>query len=284
MVLFFYSIGWTTSFYNLPLFFLINSTYKNVFEKVVSNETSYYQVKANISICDGPRRRIVEGNSIAPVWIASTYVLYTGTPLQIKTNYVNRAPYFDKNDIYVYKGQNFEILDYVKAIDPEEGDISHKIEVISSSYKDEVGQYSIKLKVSDKNGLTTYTEININVLALPNSKPIIYAENIRFLQYSNFIALDFANAYDKEDGDLKNKIIYTNSINTSIISNQEQCYYVEDSQGLSDTKCIVVEIYSNSDLYNKFRLISKNNLFYNEETPSKWINIYFILKEILQDE
>jgi hypothetical protein len=273
-----------SSNYKNQLFFLINSTYQNVFDRVLSNETSYYQVKAKSSVCDGPRRRIVEGNNLSPVWIASTYVLYSGTPLQINAKYINRAPYFDKNDIYLYKGQKLEILDHIKAIDPEEGDISYKIEIIDSDYKDEVGQYSVKVKVSDKEGLTSHSDINVYVLALPNSKPIIYAENIRILQYSDFKPLDYARAYDNEDGDLTNSLISLNNVDTSIISIQEQCYYVEDSNGLNDSKCVEVEVFTNKDFYNKFRLISKNNLFYKEETPNNWINIYFILTQILNIE
>lgn len=270
-----------SSTYKNQLFFLKNSVYKNVLERKISENINYYRVKANISQCDGDRRRIIEGTIISPIWIASTYVLYTGTPLEISSKFVNRAPYFEYNEINIYKGQTFTLLDYVKAIDPEEGDISHKISVLSSNYKDEVGTYTLNLEVVDKEGLKANATILVNVLALFNSNPVIFSEDIRILQYKAFNPLEYANAYDNEDGDLTDKIITLNNIDTSIISNQELCYYVEDSERLSNTKCINIEIYNNILEYEKFRSVSKNNLFYKENIPNNWKDIIYMLDLIL---
>lgn len=277
-----YSGSNCSSSYRNQLFFLINSNYRNVFEKVISDNTSYYRVSANLSACDGPRRRIVEGNSISPVWIASTYVLYSGTPLQISSNLVNQAPYFTKSDVTIYKGQALNINNYVQAFDLEEGNISHKIQIINSNYLDLVGTYQINLSVSDFQGLQTNTTLIVNVLALPNNKPILYADNIRILQFTKFDPLDYVSAFDNEDGNLNNNIVNLSTIDTDLLSNQEQCYYVEDSKGLSDTKCINIEIYTNNTIYDKFRMISHNNLFYREVIPTNWKSIIYILDTILK--
>ncbi len=271
-----------SSTYKNQLFFLVNTTYRNVFEKIISDNTSYYRVSSNLSACDGPRRRIVEGGSINPVWIASTYVLYSGTPLQISSNLVNQAPYFEKTKATIYKDQLFDWSSYVKAFDLEDGNISHKIIQVSSNYVNEIGTYRINLKVSDSKGLTSTTELIVDVIALPNSNPVLYAENTKILQYSNFNALDYVSAYDNEDGNLNHKIITLNAIDTSILSVQEQCYYVEDSKGLNDIKCIEIEIFSNKVVYDKFRMISDNNLFYKQEIPNNWINNIYILDSILK--
>jgi len=261
----------STSYQN-QLFFMLNSIYKNVSAKVISDNTSFYNVSAKLGVCDGPRRRIIEGTVISPVWISSLYIVYSGTPLQISSNLVNQAPYFEKTDISIYKGESFELNDYVIALDPEEGDISHKIEVLSSNYVDEVGRYQIVLKVSDSKGLTAITELIVNVLALPNSNPVIFAENIKILQYSDFNPFDYISAYDTEDGNITDKINVINVIETSFIGVYEQCYYVEDSNQLNTTKCINIEIYTNNDTYNKFRMISNSNIFYKESIPLNWKN------------
>lgn len=278
----FYGDSCSTTYKN-QLFFLKNSIYKNVQERRISENINYYRVKANITHCDGDRRRIIEGTIISPIWIASTYVQYTGTPLEISSKYINRAPYFEYSEINLYKGQSFELLDYVKAIDPEEGDISHRINVLSSNYKDELGTYSLNLEVFDNEGLKADATILVNVLALMNNNPVIFADDIRVLYNSIFNPLDYANAYDNEDGDITDKIITLNTIDSSIISNQELCYYVEDSNGLNCTKCINVEIYSNQLEYEKFRSISKNNLFYGEEIPYNWKDIIYIIDSILNN-
>ena len=276
----FYGDSCSTTYKN-QLFFLKNSIYKNILERKISENINYYRVKANITHCDGDRRRIIEGTIISPIWIASTYVLYTGTPLEISSKYTNRAPYFEYSEINLYKGQSFELLDYVKAIDPEEGDISHRINVLSSNYKDEIGTYTLNLEVFDNEGLKAYAIIHVNVLAYVNNNPVIFSEDVRIIQYTTFNPLDYSNAYDNEDGDITDKIIALNTIDTSIISNQELCYYVEDSAKLSNTKCINVEIYNNQLEYEKYRSISKNNLFYAEEIPSNWKDIIYIIDLIL---
>lgn len=270
----------STSYTN-QLFFLLNSIYKNVSSKVFSDYTSFYNVSAKLSVCDGPRRRIIEGTSISPVWISSLYVVYSGTPLQISSNLVNQAPYFEKSDINVYKGEMFEIFDHVKAMDYEEGDISHKIETISSTYEDKVGNYQINLKVTDTQGLSAYTIILVNVLALPNDKPIIYANDLKILQHSEFDPLNYVSAYDSEDGNISDNLVVLNMIDTNLLGIYEQCYYVEDSNQLNTTKCINVEIYTNDKIYDKFRMISNNNLFYKEEIPLIWKDYIYIIENIL---
>lgn len=270
----------STSYRN-QLFFLLNSIYKNVTSKVISNYTSFYNVSAKLSVCDGPRRRIIEGTSINPVWISSLYIVYSGTPLQISSNLVNQAPYFEKSDINIFKGEFFEILNYVKAIDYEEGDISHKIEIMTSNYEDKVGNYEIELKISDSQGLYSYTTVLVNVLALPNDNPIIYANDLKILQYLEFEASNYVSAYDSEDGDITDNLIVLNDIDTSVLGIYEQCYYVEDSNQLNTTKCINVEIYTNEVIYDKFRMISNNNLFYKETIPFIWKDYIYIIESIL---
>lgn len=278
----FYGDSCSTTYKN-QLFFLKNSIYKNVLERKLSENINYYRLKAKITHCDGDRRRIIEDNIISPVWIASTYIQYTGTPLQISSIYKNRAPYFESNEINLFKGQVLNLLDYVKALDPEEGDISHKIKIINSNYIDEVGTYSISLEVFDNEGLKANTNIIVNVLALLNNKPVIYAENIKVLQYTLFDPLKNVSSYDSEDGDITHNVLVLNLIDTSTISIQTLCYYVEDSDGLSDHKCINVEIYSNKLIYDKYRSISKNNLFYQEPIPLIWKDLIYIIHIILNN-
>jgi len=267
--------------YTNQLFFLLNSIYKNVSSKVFSDYTSFYNVSAKLSVCDGPRRRIIEGTSISPVWISSLYVVYSGTPLQISSNLVNQAPYFEKSDITIFKGETFKLLDYVKALDYEEGDISHKIVVLSSNYEDKIGNYQINLQITDVQGLSSHTTVLVNVLALPNDNPIIYAEDLKIIQYSEFDPFSYVSAFDTEDGNITNKIIVLNEIDTSILGIFEQCYYVEDSNRLNITKCVNIEIYTNNDMYDKFRMISNNNLFYKETIPLIWKDYIYIIENIL---
>lgn len=274
-----------STIYRNQLFFQINTIYRRIYEKVINENTSYYRVGGNLNVCHDSRRRITEGTLIQPVWIASPYVLYSGTPLQIKVNLKNQAPYFIKNEINIYKGNDFNLTDYVHAIDPEEGDISHRIVELSSNlnrYK--IGRYLINIQVGDREGLITNDFVNVNVIARPNNAPMIHANDIMLQQYSNFDAYDSVSAYDDEDGDLTSSIQSLNKIDTNILGDHNLCYYVEDSETLGTTRCIVVNIYSYQSIMNSVRFISKNNTFYNEALPNNWITNQIKLKEVLQSE
>ncbi len=280
----FYGSNCSTTYRN-QLFFQVNTVYRRVYEKVINDNTSYYRVGGNLNVCYESRRRITEGTLIQPVWIASPYVLYSGTPLQIKVNLKNQAPYFVKEEINIYQGEIFVLTDYVKAIDPEEGDISHRIVETSNNVdRFTVGTYTIDVKVSDNEGLSSNSSIIVNVLTRPNNAPNITASDIKIQQFSNFDALNYVTAYDVEDGDLSEKVITLNSIDTSLLSDQEICYYVEDSKYLSSTKCIIVSIYSYQDLMSKIRFVSKNNMFYNESLPSNWIGNQLSLEFVILND
>lgn len=280
----FYGSNCSTTYRN-QLFFQINTVYRRIHEKVINENTSYYRVGGNLNVCYDSRRRITEGTLIQPVWIASPYVLYSGTPLQIKVNLKNQAPIFIKDEINIYQGETFVLTDYVQAIDPEEGDISYRIVEISSNLdRYTVGRYSINVRVSDNEGLSANTDVFVNVLTKPNNAPTINANDIKIQQFTRFNGLEYVSAYDDEDGDLTDNILTLNSIDTTLLSDQELCYYVEDSNYLSTTKCIIVSIYSYQDLMNKVRYVSKNNMFYNESLPINWTSKQIILEQVILND
>lgn len=277
----FYGSNCSTTYRN-QLFFHLNTVYRNIYEKVISENTSYYRLGGTLNVCYDSRRRITEGSVIQPVWIASPYVLYSGTPLQIKVSLKNQAPYIIKEEIFIYQGESFNLLDYVKAHDPEEGDISHRIiETFSNLRRFEIGRYKIDVKVSDNEGLTASDTVYVNVITKPNKAPIINAYDIKVQQFSNLNALDNVSAFDEEDGNLSDYVQMLNEIDTSALGDHELCYYVEDSKQLSTIKCITVHIYSYQELISKVRYISKNNLFYNESLPNNWISMQMLLEEVI---
>lgn len=280
----FYGSNCSTTYRN-QLFFQINTIYRKIYEKVINENTSYYRVGGNLNVCYDLRRRITEGTLIQPVWIASPYVLYSGTPLQIKVNLKNQAPMFIKEEISIYQGKTFILTDYVQAIDPEEGDISYRVVEISSNLdRFTVGRYTINVQVSDSEGLSSSTEVIVNVITRPNNAPVINANDIQIQQFTSFNGLEYVSAYDDEDGDLTDKVLTLNSIDTTLLSDQELCYYVEDSKYLSSTKCIIVSIYSYQELMNKVRYVSKNNMFYNESLPSNWTSKQIILEQVILND
>ncbi len=280
----FYGSNCSTTYRN-QLFFQVNTVYREIYEKVINENTSYYRLGGNLNVCFDSRRRITEGTLIQPVWIASPYVLYSGTPLQIKVSLKNQAPYFIKAEASIYQGDVFNLMDYVQAIDSEEGDISYRIHELSSNLdRFVIGRYSVDISVSDREGLTTLDTLFVNVLTRPNNAPVIYANDMRIQQFSNFNALDTISAFDVEDGDLSRHVIPMNVIDSSILGDHNLCYYVEDSKHLSVSKCIVVNVYSYQSVMNKVRFISRNNTFYNERLPNNWESNQLTLEQVLMNQ
>ncbi len=267
--------------YRNQLYFLKDTVYRNVFDKVVSDNTSFYQVSANLFICSNNRRRIVEGSQITPVWIASPYVLYSGSPLQIQVTQLNIAPTLTVHNTEIYEGDSFNYRNFINANDPEDGNITDKIILLSTNFSSAIGNYYYDLKVCDSAGACVTNRLWVLVKEIPNNLPEIYANDIELLINSTFNPLDHVSAFDVEDGNLSNSINTINYVDTAVLGIQQQCYEVYDSKGARTEKCINVNVIDYTTYANKFRFISKNYLFYQEEIPMNWITHIHALSDAL---
>ena len=85
--------------------------------------------------------------------------------------------------------------------------------------------------------------------------PDLITEDADLYQYAQYDPFDYANAFDKKDGDLSNKIRVTSSnVNTRVPGNYKTCYSVTNSFGVTSTGCSNVLI---RKLPVKHRFISK---------------------------
>lgn len=265
----FYGANCSTSYLN-QLYFMKNTTYTNVFEKRVVDDTSFYRVSANLYICSVYRRRIIEGTTLSPVWIASPYVSYTGSPLQVSIKNLNQAPYFVISNLEITEGETLDYHLNVHAYDPEEGDISDRIMLTNSNFINKVGVYELNFSVKDQYGLEATGILLVNVLTKPNFIPIIYADNQTVLQYSSYDPLMYVSSMDIEDGDLSSEIRYESNVDTRVLGYYNVCYSVTDYNDAQSNKCIVVQVVSLEEYLSRYRFISYNEPFFNEAIPSIW--------------
>lgn len=279
-----WSFGYNCSSYYLnKAYFLINTKYNNVFEKVISDNTSFYRLSANSFVCYEYRRRIVEGTAYSPVWIASPYVLYSGSPLQIQVVKLNQSPKLILENTSIYEGSSFNYRQFVSAYDEEDGDLSNSIILLGTNFKSEIGDYYYDLRVCDSQNACTSGRLWVKVKEIPNNLPNITANNLRILQFSNFNPYDHASAHDIEDGDLTSSILVLNEINTFELGIFNLCYQVFDSKNAKAQTCIDVEVVDYSVFINDFRFISKNYLFYLEDIPNIWKNRMQELQDLLNN-
>ena len=256
------------------LYFQLNSVYTSIKERYFNptSQTTYYRVASNLATCIESRRRIVEGSTISPVWIASSFVEYTGTPLVVSTRIINTVPKFTVVHATIYSGVAFNWRNNVSVYDAEEGNISDRIEVISDNYHNTTipGTYIINLMVQDSYGEMATAFLGITVLESLNTAPIIYAYDFELLLNTPINYRDYVSAFDQEDGDLTYKVIVTTSANLRVVGTYPVCYDVTDSQGAKVSKCVNLKVFDYATLMARFRFVDKDKLFYKESVPTNW--------------
>lgn len=95
-------------------------------------------------------------------------------------------------------------------------------------------------------------------------KPIIKAENQTINQYSKYDPYNYAEAEDKQDGNITDKIVVTkNTVNTRIPGRYQTCYKVTNSFKLTSTKCIDVFVIKVKTYYRYINKRSKEVFYKN---------------------
>ena len=125
----------------------------------------------------------------------------------------NIPPFMDGDNLVIQLGDEFNPLDYVKADDPEDGDISDRIVVKKNPivYEEDgkttkkAGKYEVVYSVTDMIGATTETTITVIV----NDPPKIEAEERWFFKDAEIDSAELlrkVKATDKEDGTITDKV------------------------------------------------------------------------------
>lgn len=237
-------------------FFRENTTYLNIHDRYFDGTNTYFMVSADPSVCYLSRRRIIEGKTVKPVWIASGFVQYGGTPLIITSKLINTAPWIEIIHPTIEQGEYFDYSLYIRAFDEQEGELTHKIKVLSNPYSDKPGTYSLVFEVTDKYGFVSTDIMYVTVTEPLNTNPMILAEDKVIYRFSDFNELDNVYAYDVEDGDLSHQIIVNGNVDKSRRGEYILCYQVYDSHGAQVQRCIIVQVIDH--IYKKTRFISNN--------------------------
>ena len=273
-----------SSTYGNRLYYQFGSIFSTINEKRIVESTTYYRLSGALSTCYDGRSRVVEGTQLSPLWIASNFVDYTGTPLQITATLINTTPSLNVENVSLTVGDLFEPLNHVSAYDVEEGDLTQKIELVSSNFINAAGSYTLVFKVSDKYNASISKTMNVTVNEINNNAPIINAIDRSVLKNSEYDPRSGVSANDIEDGDITEKIEILNTIDLQSTTEQEQCYAVTDSKNSRVEKCVTITVFDIDSAKLRFRFVSKNYLFHNEPIPTKWIGLLDKLNIIMASE
>ena len=160
---------------------------------------------------------------------------------------LNACPVINATDKTLTVGDEFDPLADVTAEDEEDGDITHKIEILENEVDTtKPGKYEVIYKVTDSKG-ASYTKsitVTVNPKMEPiNAAPIIKAEDKTLTVGDTFDPKADVTATDEEDGNLTDKIeVLKNEVDTTKPGKYEVTYKVTDSGGASHVKTIKVTV------------------------------------------
>ncbi len=269
--------------YGNQLFFENNTKYLNIFENRRVANTTYYRLAVQEAGCERNRRVVREGRTIAPAWIPSSFVEYSGKALTIETAIRNHPPIITIHQHPIIEEKDVETFDpmrYVSAYDQEEGDLTSKI-IKSGEIANKDGTYPILFTVTDKYGATDSKTMTVTVTKPANTPPILHAYDKTIFQYDPFNYLEDVTAEDREDGNLNQKITYSGHVDTSKVGGYEVLYQVRDSQNETASKRVKIQVIKNPR--ERIRYFSVRKPWYKEKIPLNWKSKEAILMDQLKN-
>ena len=230
-----------------------------------------FTLKTNLNVRKGPGTSFVKAGTLkkgtvvtvkgktSNGWYTITYkgaTRYISASSKYLTKYVapakNNAPTISVDNTYTLTvGDEFKYSDLgATATDKEDGSLTSKIEYSGVVNSGKVGEYPVKLTVKDKNGATATKTVKVIVeKAKTNNKPSIAVDSELYItqgdKYDNTMLK--ATAYDKEDGDLTDKIVYFgDTVNTNVAGTYKVKLSVTDANNNTVEKTVKVIVSRNS--------------------------------------
>lgn len=154
----------------------------------------------------------------------------------------NKDPVFEIEDQEITVGDTFDPLENIKVIDEEDGDLTQTVEVIKNTVNTkEIGIYQVIYQVTTKQNIRFTKTIEVRVIE--DERPIIEAQNKIITLNTNFDPLKDVIAFDKEDGNLTDKIkVIKNTTDTKKLGTYFVIYQVQDSKNHITTLEISVTV------------------------------------------
>ncbi len=208
---------------------LYTNSYVPVLEQLNVAGNTWYKVPVSLT----------DNNNVYGYTLASGpgVAITTATPVV-----TNQKPTINASDKVLEEQDNFDPKQGVEAVDPEDGNITNKIEVIENTVNtNKPGTYKVTYKVVDSaNQEVTKT---ITVTVKENKAPTITASDKTIYTNEEFNPKQGVTANDAEDGDLTNKItIKENTLKVDTPGTYKIIYEVSDSKNKTTTKEIKVTV------------------------------------------
>ncbi len=206
---------------------LYTYAYVPILEQINTATDIWYKVPVSLT----------DNNNIYGYTLATypTVTITTATPI-----ITNSKPTINAKDQIIEEQANFDPKQGVEANDPEDGNITNKIEVIENTVNtNQPGEYKVTYKVADSSNQEVTKTIKVTVKE--NKAPVINAKDKTIYTNEEFNPKQGVTANDAEDGDLTSKIeIKENTVKIDTPGTYKIIYKVSDSKNKTTTKEIKV--------------------------------------------
>lgn len=159
-------------------------------------------------------------------------------------NVSNNQPVINASDRTIALNSSFNYMNDISANDAEDGNLTGRVTYSGNVNTAKSGTYPVTYTVTDNSNFSMSKTINIIVKG--SSEPVINANNKEVSQYTTFNYMDGVTATDDTDGDLTNKITYTDTVDTKTKGTYDVTYTVTNSNNKTTTKTIKVTVIDNS--------------------------------------
>lgn len=208
---------------------LYTYTYVPILEQITTGGNTWYKVPVSLTNNDN-----VYGYTLAS---APGVSITTATPV-----ITNHKPTINAKDLTLEEQATFDPKQGVEANDPEDGNITNKIEVIENTVNTKTpGTYKVTYKVADS--IEQVVTKTITVTVKENKAPTITAYDKTITVGDKYNPKENVTAQDEEDGDLTNKIVIKeNTVKEDTPGTYQVIYEVADSKNKKTTKEIKVTV------------------------------------------
>ncbi|PHA80894.1 immunoglobulin-like domain-containing protein [Bacillus toyonensis] len=188
------------------------------------------------------------------------YLMDSQGKMDLKTRtitVIDQSPVITTPDEFVItEGEQFDPMAGVKATDPEDGDITSKVEYeYYTGSVNKPGTYKVYYKVKDSFGNTANTVATL--IVREKIKPVDEVPELKvptattITEGDKFNPMSGVSATDKEDGDITSKVTVDGSVDASKPGTYELTYTVSDSKGHTVTAKQTVTVKQKVEIKNE---------------------------------
>ncbi|HDR7392049.1 TPA: DUF5011 domain-containing protein [Bacillus toyonensis] len=188
------------------------------------------------------------------------YLMDSQGKMDLKTRtitVIDQSPVITTPDEFVItEGEQFDPMAGVKATDPEDGDITSKVEYeYYTGSVNKPGTYKVYYKVKDSFGNTANTVailiVREKITPVDEAPELKVPTATTITEGDKFNPMSGVSATDKEDGDITSKVTVDGSVDASKPGTYELTYTVSDSKGHTVTAKQTVTVKQKVEIKNE---------------------------------